>query len=71
MPRTYDKVLKLGGGRERKSTSAHNNNIYAGVEMVQYGGPGSGDQGGRDRGIGQEEEMDKAAVQAAAEAEEK
>ena len=37
VPRTYDKALKLAGGRKRKSTSAHNNKINARETMVQSG----------------------------------
>ena len=54
VPRTYEKVLKLAGGWKGKSTSDHNNNISAGVAMVQSGGPGHWYQGswGHRRGRG-------------------
>ena len=53
VPRTHDKVLKLASGWKNKSTSAQNNNINSGVEMVHYDGPGHVDKVGRGRGTGQ------------------
>ena len=49
LPRTYDKVLKLAGRWKNKSTSTHNNNINAGVTVVQPGVLGREYQGGKGR----------------------
>ena len=46
--RTYDKVLKIAGIFKSKPFSIHNKNSNYGVVTVQSGGPGCGDQGGRD-----------------------